>query len=185
MGWWLVPPGVWGWGLFFYVVGGDFAGDRLLEGDEGFGAGDAVDHLDLVVEQVHEVFVVASVEFDEHGVGAGGEVAFHDFGDFFEFGDDIAICGGAFEVNADVSAGGVAEYFGVDLVAGAGDNVEFDQALDALVDCGTRYAATNGHVRGGDAGVAHNNVENLTVEVVDFFHKFYVEVVFWFGLLNF
>ena len=27
VGWWLVPPRVWGWGLFFYVVGGDFAGD--------------------------------------------------------------------------------------------------------------------------------------------------------------
>ena len=63
----------------------------MVEGDECFGADYAGDYLELVVEELHEVLVVASEELDEHGVGACGEVTFHDFGYFFKLGDYFAV----------------------------------------------------------------------------------------------
>ena len=146
----------------------------MVEGDEGFGADYAGDDLELVVEELHEVFVVTGEELDEHCVGACGEVTFYDFGYFFKLGYDFAVEGSALEVDSDVGAGAVAEDFWVDVVAGACDYVEVDHALYALVYGCAGDSTFLCYVFGGYAGVAHYDFEDASVEVVDFFHYVYL-----------
>ena len=106
---------------------------RLVERYEGFCAGNARYHLYLLVEKLHQVLVVAGVQLDQHRVGAGGEVAFHDFGYLLELGHYFAVHGAALEVHTYVCAGGISEYLGVDIVARACDYLEVYHALQALV----------------------------------------------------
>ena len=57
-------------GLFFRVLVGNryLAFYGLFERDERLGGDNAVDVLQLVVEQFHQLFVVARIELHEHGV---------------------------------------------------------------------------------------------------------------------
>ena len=139
------------------------AADAVVEGNEGFSADNAGNHLNLVVEEFHEMLVVAGEEFDEHGIGACGEMTFHDLGNLFKFGDDLAVHGSTLEVHADVGACAVAQHFRVDKIAGTGDDVEVNHALDALMDCCTRHTALLCHILGGNAGVAHDDFKNFPV----------------------
>ena len=43
--------------------------DGMVEGNQSLRAGDSGDILYLVVEQIHQMLVVACIEFDEHRVG--------------------------------------------------------------------------------------------------------------------
>ena len=47
-----------------FVFDGYLAVDALVERDEGFGACDATDALNLVVEQFHQMLVVAGIKLD-------------------------------------------------------------------------------------------------------------------------
>ena len=40
--------------------------------------------LNVVIEQVHEVFIIARIELNEHGVRTSGEMTFNDFGNLFQ-----------------------------------------------------------------------------------------------------
>ncbi len=86
------------------MLDGNLAVDRLVEGDEGLGAHHAVDGLDFIVEQLHQVLVVAGIYLDEHGVGACGKVTFHNLGNFLQLGHHIAVHGPPLQVHADVGA---------------------------------------------------------------------------------
>lgn len=128
--------------------------DAVVERYECLGACDTVNHLDFVVEQIHQMLVVAGVELDEHRVGACGEVALNHFGDFLKLRHHIAVHGSALEVDADVGAGAVTEYLRVDVIARSGDDVKVNHALNALVDSGARDATFSGDIFRGDACVA-------------------------------
>ena len=71
------------------VVFGNYHGygtiDALFERNERFGGNYALNFLNVVVEQIHKVLIIARVKFYKHGVGTCGEVALHNFGNFFEF----------------------------------------------------------------------------------------------------
>ena len=149
----------------------NYAVNRLVERDECFGTGYTGNFLDAVVKELHKVLVVARIEFDEHGVWAGGEVTFYNFEDFFEFGHDFTVHGSAFEVDTHIGAGRVTECLGVDVVSRAGDDLHIDKALDALMDSCARNAARDGDIFRSDAGIAHYDTENFAVKVVDFFHR--------------
>ena len=60
------------------------AADALLKRDERFGGNHTTDFLNTIVEEIHQMLVVTRIKFDEHRVGACGEMAFHDFGNKFE-----------------------------------------------------------------------------------------------------
>ena len=68
--------------LYLVEVDGNSSVDALFEADEGFSCGDTWYVQNAVVEQFHQVLVVARIEFDEHGVTAGGEMTFHHFSYF-------------------------------------------------------------------------------------------------------
>lgn len=65
--------------------------DAVVKGNEGFCAGDSRNCLDFAIEQLHEMLIVAGKKLDEHGVGAGGEVAFHNFRYFLKFGNHLVV----------------------------------------------------------------------------------------------
>ncbi len=69
----------------------DLSVHALLKRDKRFGLRYALNMLDTVVEQLHEMLVVLSVNLDEHGVGTSGEVTFHHFGNLVEFLNHFAI----------------------------------------------------------------------------------------------
>ena len=130
----------------------------LFEDDHSFCLGDAVNVLDSVGEEVHEVAVIAGINLDEHRVGTCCEVAFNDFGNIFQFAGDFAVKGAAFKFDPDESASVKPEFVGIDGISGAGDDVEVHELLDALVDSGSGDAAHFGHFLGRRPGIAHDDV---------------------------
>lgn len=148
--------------LFIYI-NVELTVHALLEGDERLGLGDAGDMLDLVVEDDHEVLVVFSIDFDEHRVRACSIMAFYDLGDFLDFAGDIAVEGALLELYTYVGACVVAKGFGINVIARARNNFHVDQSLEALMDRSSRHAALDSHVLRRDAGVLHDDAENLSV----------------------
>ena len=128
----------------------------MVERDKGLCAGHTWYHLDFLVEKLHKMFVVAGKELDEHCVGTGCEMAFNNFGYFLEFGHNITVHGTALEVHTYISAGGVTEDFGVDMIARAGNDL---------------HTAHKRHIFRRYAGIVHDYLEYLAVEIVYFFHE--------------
>ena len=119
--------------FLFLIFNRDFAGYGIIQRNKSFCSDHAGNHLDLVVEQIHQMFVVARIEFYEHGVWSRGEMAFHNFLDFLKFGNYIAVHGAAFEVDTYISACRVAENLRIDMIAGSCYNLEVYHALQTLV----------------------------------------------------
>ena len=63
--------------MFLLVFDRYLAIDALVERDERFCASNAIDALNLVVEQLHEMLIVASIHLNEHVIRARAEMAFH------------------------------------------------------------------------------------------------------------
>ena len=112
----------------------NLAVDALVERDESFGAGDAADALNFVVEQFHQVLVVASVHFDEHVVRTGAEVALNNFFDFLEFGYNAAIHRAAFEFHTHIGASSITKSLCINMLSRAGDYLHVTHALNALMN---------------------------------------------------
>ena len=74
-------------GLFF-VVDRHLTNQALLKRYERLGGHDTGDVLNLAVEQLHQVLVVASIELDHHGVTARGEVNLDNFRNLLQLGDN-------------------------------------------------------------------------------------------------
>ena len=109
------------------------------------------------------MLIVARIELDEHGVGAGGEVTFHDFGDLVELGHRRFVHRTAFELDTDVGAGAEAQELGVHLVATADDDAALHHAHHALVDGGARNAALRGDLLEAAAGIHRDDFEYFAV----------------------
>ena len=151
-------------------VDGYGAVDALVERDEGFGGYDALNLLYFVVEQIHEVLVVAREEFEQHGVGTRGEVAFHNFGNVLQPFGHAFIHGAALQFQSHIGAGAVANALGAHGVARTCDDAGIHQTLHTLVNGSARHAAHGRHVLEGDAGIHRYNLENFQVELVNLFH---------------
>ena len=109
------------------------------------------------------MLIVSRIELDEHGVGAGGEVAFHDFRDLVELGHRRFVHRTALELDTDVGAGAEAEELGVHLVATADDDAALHHPHHALVDGGTRNAALRGDFFEAPAGIYGDDFEYFAV----------------------
>lgn len=123
------------------------------------------------------MLVVTGIEFYEHRVGAGGEVAFHNFGNLLELGYNRAIHGTTLKVNADVGASGKSESLWINFIPRAGDDTEVDHTLDALVHGGTRHSALFAYGFRRYAGIMHDYVEDLFVEFIYLFHALILFIV--------
>ena len=153
----------------FLDVYRQFAADALLQRDERLGGDDARNLLNPVVEQGHQVFVVVSVELDEHRVVAGGEVALHYLGNALEALHHVVIHAAPLQVDAHVGACGVAHALGVDLVAGAQYHALFHHLAHPLVNHGARHAAHLGHLAQRCAGILGDDVKDSQIQIVDFY----------------
>ena len=150
----------------------------LVERDECLRRNHSRNHLHLVVEQVHELFVVAGIYLEQHGVGTGGEVAFHYLRDGEQLLHHILVHASAFEVDADVCAGGVAHALGIDIESAAGNHAASDEMLYTLMDGSTRHTAFGRHIFEWDTGVLLENAQYLLVEIVNFFQFISYVLVF-------
>ena len=116
------------------------------------------------------MFIVAREELDEHGVVASGVVAFHDFRNLHQFGCRFLVHRAAFERDAHISAGAVANVFGVDRIARASDDTGFTQARNALMDGCAADTAYFCHVFEGYAGVKRDYLKYLQIQFINFLH---------------
>ena len=105
----------------------------LLERNKCFGGNDSRNGLHLVVEQVHELFVVACIQLHKHGVRTCGEVTFHYLGYVDKTLYDILVHASAFEVQSDVCACGISDALRIDIESAACYHSVFYEMLYALV----------------------------------------------------
>ena len=149
---------------------GNLALDALLQRDERFSCHHARNLLQLTVQQIHQLLVVAGVELHHHGVGTRGEMALHHLGDMLQALHHLLVHRAALQVDAHIGAGAIAQGLGVDIEAAAGDDVALDEALHTLVDGGTRHTTLGGHIFKRDTCILRENVQDFLVEVINFFH---------------
>ena len=102
--------------LVLFRCYGEGAAEDFAERNEGFGA-EHTERLNFLVYEVEQVLVVLRVDFDEHVVLAGCEMAFGDFRNLFKFLHNGAVECRPLEVDADICACAVAEQLGVDIVS--------------------------------------------------------------------
>ena len=125
---------------------GYLALDALVERDECLGRHHTRNHLHLVVEQIHEMLVVAGIHLEEHGVGTSGEVALHNFGNIDELLYHVLIHVASLEVHAYISACAIADALGVNIETATLYHTASNEMLNALVDCRTRHASLSGYI---------------------------------------
>ena len=99
--------------LVLFRFFGAGAAEDFAERNEGFGA-EHTERLNFLVYEVEQVLVVLRVDFDEHVVLAGCEMAFNNFRDFFEFFNHCVELVGVFEEDADEGACVVTQCGGFD-----------------------------------------------------------------------
>ena len=131
----------------------------------------AEDFLHFVIQQVHQVLVVAGIYLGQHGVRTSGEVAFHYFGNLFQLCHYRLVHGAFFQLDTHIRAGSVSEGFRVDVITRTYNDTEINQTLHTLVDGSTRYAAFGSYILERNTGVLGNDFQNLPVKIVYFFHN--------------
>ena len=94
--------------------------DALVERDKSLGRHNSRNHLHLVVEQIHELFVVAGIQLEKHCVRTGGVVALNNLVYVLQLLYHVLVHAAAFEVQSYVGACAVAYAFGVDIESAAG-----------------------------------------------------------------
>ena len=112
-----------------------------------------MDALQLTIQQIHQLFVVAGIELDEHRVGACGEVALHHLRDELQALYHVLVHRTFLEVDADIGTGAVAQTLRVDIEAAASDDVGIDEVLNTLVDGCTGYITLGCHILERDTGI--------------------------------
>ena len=88
----------------------------------------------------------------------------------FQFGCRFLVHRTAFERDAHISAGAVANVFGVDRIARASDDTGFTQARNALMDGCAADTAYFCHVFEGYAGVKRDYLKYLQIQFINFLH---------------
>ena len=73
--------------------------------------------LHLVVQQIHQMLVVAGIYLGQHGVRTSGEVAFYNFGNLAQLSNYRLIHGALFQLDSYVSAGSVSKGLGIYMIA--------------------------------------------------------------------
>jgi len=145
---------------------GERAGEYLAERDEGLGAEQA-HGLQLFVDEMEQVLVVAGIYLHEHVILPGGVVALYHFGHLFKPVNNLVEFIGFLEEHPDEGTGVVAESRRLDQSAGTLQDVGSLQLGDALVDCGTAYATFAGDFQKRFAAVVDQHLENFGVEVIN------------------
>ena len=90
--------------------------------------------MQLVIEKIHELFVILRIEFHQHGVRASCEMTLNNLRNGTHTLHHIIVHGASFEVETDICAGGIAQTFGVDIKSTTSDYPIFDKVLNTLVD---------------------------------------------------
>ena len=93
-------------------------------------------------------------------------MAFHHLGNLLEFALHLPVHRPLFKAYAYVGAGVVAQSARIHLIAGAGYDLHVYQPLDSLMYRCTRDSADHCDIFGRYAGIAHNDIQDLFVEIV-------------------
>ena len=78
--------------------------DELIQGDERFGFSNTGNILQSIDQDIHQMLVAVTPDFQEKGVVTGDEMAFDYFGDLFYFFDNFFILGSIIQNDPDESS---------------------------------------------------------------------------------
>ena len=95
----------------------------LAKRDHGLRGDHARYLLDVVVEQIHQVFVVTGIDFHQQCICSRGKVAFGYLGNLLELRYHVFIHRSFFQLHADISAGRVSQNFWIHVVTRSGDHL--------------------------------------------------------------
>ena len=114
------------------VLDGNLTMEFFAKRDYCLCAADA-EGLELAVDKVEKMLVVAGIHLDEDVVFTGGEMTFYNLGNFLYFLHDFVETRRVVKEKADVGACVVTDCFMVDDCFKSLDNAGSEQLLDALV----------------------------------------------------
>lgn len=120
------------------VLDGNLTMEFFAERDYCLCAANA-EGLELAVDKVEKMLVVAGIHLDEDVVFTGGEMTFYDLGNFLYFLHDFVETRRVIKEKADVGACVVTDCFMVDDCFKSLDYAGSEKLLDALVYCSTGY----------------------------------------------
>ena len=129
------------------------------------------DGLQLIVEQIHELLVIAGIELKKHGVGTSGEMALHDFGDVEQTLHHLLVHVASLEVDTDIGAGGITQALGVDIETAAGDVTILHQVLHTLMNGCTRHTTLCCYVLEGMRAFLDKMPRIFSVKIINFIHS--------------
>src|SRR5690606_26314255 len=112
----------------------DLPVDLLVQGNEGFGAGDALDLWYVFVEDLHQMLIVPTEHLDQDGPVPGGVVAFQYLGNLCQLFDGPGIRHGLVQKDPDIGHGSIAQYPGVDHEFGSQQQPGAFEFAQPLVD---------------------------------------------------
>ena len=105
----------------------------LFQRDQRLGGNDTGDILQSAVQQVHQLFVVAGIELDKHGVRTCSEVTLNNLMDMLQALHDILIHRTTLKGYAHVRTSGISQTLRVDIEATTHDDTTLYQMLNALM----------------------------------------------------
>jgi hypothetical protein len=100
-------------------------------------------------------------------------VTLYDFGYVAQTLYHIFIHGAAFQRDAHIGAGGVAQTLGVYVEAATHDNAVLNEVLYALVNGSTRHVTLGSDILERNASILGENIQDFLVEIVNLVHIFF------------
>ena len=128
------------------------------------------DLLDLGIQDRKQVLVVMGIDLNEQTESTQRVLRFHHLGDLLEGCDDLVVHRGFLHGDTDIDAELVAQRFGLYMIAGTGNDTIVEHLLHALVNRSTADVTLLRYILERDTRTLGNNLENLTIQFVNFFH---------------
>ena len=150
----------------FLILDRKRAGEHLAEWDDGLGA-KHTHRLELVVDEMEEVFVVTGIQLDKHVILAGGEMHFGHFRNGVELLDDFVKRRGFLEIDSDKSTCVISQGGGLDESARTFKDIGCLQLGDTLMNRRTADATLAGDFEERLPSVVYQHLEYFGVQLVN------------------
>ena len=111
-------------------------------------------------------------DLDQDTKSAKGALRLHDLRNLLERGNNLVIHGGFLHGDTDIYAELVAQHLRLHMVTGAGDNTIIEHLLHTLMDCSTTHTALVCYVFERNTRTLGDNLQDFTVQLINFFHYF-------------
>ena len=157
------------YGLYFYR---QLTIDGLCKSGKRSCVRYAGNDLYLGVEQVEQVLVVMGIYLDQQSELAQGVLRLYHLRYLLQCRNHLVIHRRLLHLDTDIYAELVAQHLRLHMVTGAGDNTIIEHLLHTLMDCSTTHTALVCYVFERNTRTLGDNLQDFTVQLINFFHYF-------------